>query len=128
MKKMNMNKSVRTIMGFEGAMISGSKSGYCNNNPDNLPVFNSNVIAILDGMPQKIWFGDVDVTKSITKLEELAKYLETDIYVLREMDARFENEDKPVLNRFVIKVSPDGERTLGKMESESWDKETLLRC
>ncbi len=123
-----MNKSVRTIMGFEGAMISGSKSGYCNNNPDNLPVFNSNVIAILDGMPQKIWFGDVDVTKSITKLEELAKYLETDIYVLREMDARFENEDKPVLNRFVIKVSPDGERTLGKMESESWDKETLLRC
>jgi hypothetical protein len=125
---MEIEESVRTILGFQGAMISGSKSGYCRNNPDNLPVFNSNVIAVIEGTPQKIWFGDIDITKSISKLEELARIMETEIYVLREMDARFEHEDKPVMNRFVIKVSHTGERTLGEWEKESWDINTLLRC
>jgi hypothetical protein len=43
----------------------------------------------------KIWHGDIDITLSSSKLEELAKALNQTVYVLYEMDARFNNETAP---------------------------------
>lgn len=122
-----METKAKEILGHVGAMISGSKSGYGRNYPDNLPVFNSNVIAVKNGSVEKIWFGDIDVTKSAEKLEKLATEIEADIYVLREMDARFENENNPRLENFSFKVTPAGERALGKFEEKYYNLETLRR-
>jgi hypothetical protein len=76
-----------------GRMISGSKSGYYDEYPDNLIVFNANVVIESRG---KIWHGDLDVTRDMENLEKIAETLEEPLYILREMDARFENEDAGV--------------------------------
>lgn len=91
------------ILGYSGMLISFSKSGYQEQNPDNLVVFNSNICTI----DCKIWFGDIDITLSLEKLQALATELGETIYVLYEMDARFENEDRPKLGKYVIQVDPD---------------------
>ena len=113
-------------LGYHGKMISGSKSGYSSSKPKNLPVFNSNVIASLSGELVKIWHGDIDITLSIEKLKELSTHLDAEIYVLREMDARFENENNPRIENFVVKITRD-EVELGKLYEDYYDLETLTK-
>jgi hypothetical protein len=99
-------------LGICGQMISGSKSGYRDALPCNVPIFNSNVIAARGNDLEKIWYGDIDLTLSEGNLAKLATKLNATIYVLREMDGRFENEDKPKIDRYVFMVRPgwvDGE-------------------
>jgi hypothetical protein len=91
-------------LGTKGKMISASKSGYVQRNPENLVVFNSNVCTD-EG---KIWFGDLDITLSYDSLSSLAKELGKTVYVLTEMDGRFENEASPRLGGSVIKFFPEG--------------------
>jgi hypothetical protein len=86
-----------------GRMLSGSKSFYNQQNPNNIVVFNSNVV--VDG--NKVWHGDLDITKDLDKLFKISKTLNKDLYILREMDARFENEGKPNINNYVAKFSPN---------------------
>lgn len=90
-----MNKIAEEVLGYCGRLL-GSKSRYSQAHPDNLVLFNSNVCTKEDG---KIWFGDLDVTLEKSKLKELSKRLEKKIYVLYEMDGRFENEIAPKLER-----------------------------
>ena len=90
-----------------GRMISGSKSGYYNQHPENLIVFNANIIIESRG---KIWHGDLDVTLDYEKLEKVAEALEEPLYILREMDARFENEEagfKVWKNKAVAKIGKE---------------------
>ena len=76
---------------FSGRMIWGSKSSYCNQYPNHEVYFNANIIIIPDG---KIWYGDIDVTIDEKELQKIANEIEKDLYILREMDGRFENQDK----------------------------------
>jgi len=96
-----------------GHMVGGSKSIYRYDNPKNIVVFNSNVVTKEDG---KIWYGDIDVTLSHTTLKELAKDLKKTIYVLHEMDARFENEVNPKIEKAVVTITPAGEFTFSYPE------------
>jgi hypothetical protein len=73
-----------------GRMLSGSKSGYRDKYPDNLVVFNANIVLHEIG---KIWYGDIDVTRDFENLKNIADELKCDLYIIREMDARFENEN-----------------------------------
>ena len=91
-------------IGWNGRMISGSKSGYRDRYPKNLAVFNSN-ICTKEG---KVWWGDIDITLSKDALSEIATETGETIYVLYEMDGRFENEVKPILSRAVATFLPDG--------------------
>jgi hypothetical protein len=75
---------------YIGRMVSGSKSGYSSQYPNNFVVFNANIIIPNEG---KVWYGDLDLTKDGNILKEVANECNTAIYVLREMDARFENEN-----------------------------------
>ena len=90
-----MKKIILETLGYHGKMISGSKSGYIERHPGNLAVFNSNVISSMSGELEKIWYGDIDITLSIEKLKELSSKLNSEIFVLREMDGRFDNENSP---------------------------------
>jgi len=75
-----------------GRMISGSKSGYKERNPDNFVLFNANIVTKSRG---KVWYGDLDLTMDTPQLMNIARELKEPLYVLYEMDARFENEDQP---------------------------------
>jgi hypothetical protein len=70
-------------------MIGGSKSLYREANPGNEVFFNANIFTVEDG---KIWYGDIDYTKDQKTLEKIATKLERNIYILKELDGRFENE------------------------------------
>ena len=72
-----------------GKMLSASKSGYRDRNPGNEVFFNANIFTVEDG---KIWYGDIDYTKDRETLEKIATKLERNLYILRELDGRFENE------------------------------------
>lgn len=121
-----MQEKATQILGWNGAMISGSKSGYLQRNPKNMAIFNSNVIA-MGAIPEKIWYGDLDVTMSLDKLKTLAEAIGTEVRVLREMDARFEYEDEPNVGRFVIRVEPDGSYEIGGFDKDYYLHETLTR-
>jgi len=75
-----------------GRMLSVNKSTYRNNHPENLVVFNANVLTEKSG---KVYYGDIDCTLDEKRLQETANTLNEDLYVLFESDARFENENKP---------------------------------
>jgi hypothetical protein len=91
-------------LGWFGRMISGSKSGYMRRYAMRMPVFNANIICVDGDGVEKIWHGDIDLTEDEQKILDLQKELHSTIYVLREMDARFENEDNPRLERCVYKT------------------------
>lgn len=109
-------------LGPMGRMISGSKSGYLDKYPNNLAIFNANVCT-LGG---KQWFGDLDLTKSKESLVELARETGEEVFVLREMDARFENEDSPKLDYAVVIFKPDGSWKIGKKSPYSNIDESTL--
>ena len=121
-----MQEKATQILGPNGAMISGSKSGYIQRNPKNMAIFNANIIA-MGAKPDKIWYGDFDVTLSLEKLKTLAEAIGTEVRVLREMDARFEYDEKPIVGKFVIKVQPDGSYELGNFEKDYYLHESLTR-
>lgn len=75
-----------------GRMIAGSKSTYLACYPNNNVIFNANIIMKSRG---KIWYGDLDLTLDGEVLQKIASELGEPLYILREMDGRFENEEKP---------------------------------
>ena len=91
-------------LGYRGKMISSSKSGYMKRFPENLVIFNSNVCT----EEGKIWYGDMDITLSYKDLTNLSKELGKIVYVLRELDGRFENEETPRNERAIVKFFPEG--------------------
>ena len=74
-------------------MIGGSKSFYRKEYLDDLIVFNANVL-----MPNygKVRYGDLNLTQDYIILKSIADSLDTKLYVLWEMDARFGKEKKPI--------------------------------
>jgi hypothetical protein len=84
-----------------GRMISGSKRGP----KGHVCVFNANICIKSKG---KIWFGDLDLTADAEHLKSLAAETGEDLYVLREMDARFTNEASPKYENAVAIVKIDG--------------------
>jgi hypothetical protein len=90
---------------LSGRIISFSKSGYREEFPDNEVYFNSNIFVLGEG---KIWYGDIDVTKEKEQLENVAREIGKDLYILREMDGRFGNEelkDSEIITRAMCKIT-----------------------
>lgn len=71
-------------------MITISKSGYIQEYPNGKPIFNANIFTLEDG---KVWYGDLDLKFDAEALQNSAKEIGKDLYILREMDGRFENEN-----------------------------------
>lgn len=57
----------------------------------NIIVFNANILTKENG---KIWHGDLDITKDEEKLNSIAKLIGKKLYVLYEMDYRFDTENQ----------------------------------
>jgi len=88
-----------------GRMLSGSKSGYSKQFPDNIVVFNANIVT---GERKKIWYGDLDLTADAKELIKFAKEYGETLYVLWEKDGRFGNEANPKIEEAVAIVHTDG--------------------
>lgn len=86
---------------YTGRMISGSKTAP----KGHVCVFNANICTKTKG---KIWFGDLDLTTDEKRLQAFAKKQGETLYILRERDARFDNEKKPLLENAVAMYEPDG--------------------
>ena len=115
-KELTLEDKVILKLGMVAHLISWSKSGYHDKYPDNNVIFNANV-CIKQGLlrrPTKIWYGDLDVSVSHKNLVELAKELNTSLYVLYEMDGRFENDEIPLISRYVYKITPQGKITVSE--------------
>ena len=83
-----------SAFGFHDArMIGGSKVDYNSEHRDDLIIFNANVL-----MPNygKVWYGDLNLTEDYKTLKKISESLNTTLYILWEMDARFGKEDKPI--------------------------------
>ena len=84
---------IKFNLGYAGVMLSSLKKA-----PEGQTViWNANIL----NKKEKLWFGDFNLTKDKNKLDTLAKALGTDIYLLREMDARFGNEENPNFDKAV---------------------------
>lgn len=95
-------EALRETIGWEGRMISFSKSGYHEAHPDRVAIFNANV-CVKEG---KIWHGDLDLTVDEERLAALAARIGETLYILYERDGRFENADAPLLAEAVYSVTP----------------------
>ena len=78
---------------YVARMIGGSKMGYRIEYPDDLIVFNANVLIPDYG---KVWYGDLNLTEDYLVLREISECLNTTLYVLWESDGRFGEENKPI--------------------------------
>lgn len=99
-------------LGHTGRMIGGSKSGYMKKYPKNIAVFNANIILETEkkgllGKQKytKVWYGDLDITRDEDDLNDIAKEAGVTLLVLRESDARFENEKKPDVSNYIVKTN-----------------------
>lgn len=103
-------------LGASGRMLSGSKSAYRDQYPDHIVVFNANIVIKLEsGGFDKVWYGDIDITIDENALKSAVLDTGCELYVLREMDARFEFENAPNIDNYVFKT--DGvESTLPENE------------
>jgi hypothetical protein len=97
-------EALRETLGWEGRMISLSKSGYSKERPDHVPVFNGNV-CLVGG---KVWWGDLDLTLDEPKLVDLARRVGQTVYVLYEGDGRFDHAERPLLADAVYSVCQCG--------------------
>jgi hypothetical protein len=88
---MNINEILKANGFIMGRMISFSKSDYRDKNPNSVCYFNANIVTAKEG---KVWYGDLDLTKDGESIKAVAEATGEIIYVLREMDGRFEHEDE----------------------------------
>ena len=86
-----------------GRMLGGSKMGYSGQHPDELIVFNANVLMPGYG---KVWYGDLNLTEDYLVLKDIAKSLNSTLYVLWESDGRFGDENKP-FDELIKKAVPN---------------------
>lgn len=92
---------------YPGRMLSGIKQA-----PEgHMCVWNSNLCVKSRG---KVWFGDLDLTDDVADLKEFAAQLGEPLYVLREYDARFDNEKMPQFQHAVAIIQPTGEMVVNE--------------
>jgi hypothetical protein len=121
---MNLSVEIAQLhLGYSGKMISSSKSGYRERYPKNFVIFNSNICT----ESCKIWYGDIDLTFDQEKLEILANALDERMYVLYEMDARFENEDKPLLQKAAVIFYPDKPYEIGSRVKDYVNEDLTMK-
>lgn len=95
------HKVLTDALGYSGRMISGSKQTPTSKLGEHLAMFNANLI--IEGYGKQ-WFGDLDITRDEKKIQTIAKNFQAKVYILCERDARFENENNPLLKLAVYET------------------------
>jgi hypothetical protein len=85
-----------------GRMVWAEKYDLPKHLKDHKIVWNANII--VEG--QKVWYGDIDLTQDTETLQTVANEIGKPLYVLREMDARFNTEEEPLIEKAVSVIEP----------------------
>jgi hypothetical protein len=93
------------LLGPIDRMIASTKTGYGQAHPGHVAIFNANVCIA----GHKAWYGDLDLTREELRLRELAARVGFAVHVLFEPDARFRQEQEPLLEDAVYWVVPGQE-------------------
>jgi hypothetical protein len=120
---------------YEARMLSFSKSRYIEKNKYNKIIFNSNIFILKDNKPEKIWYGDLDITKEGNILKKISKELNEILYVTRELDGRFGKENTINLieksiwntNEKTPKVTKKKIRKIKKKEKEEKERNKEIK-
>lgn len=99
---MKINVFECPAIGYMGRMLAGSKR-----TPEGeVIVWNGNIFQDREGTLEKIWYGDIRLTDSevVKSLKKYSTETGYKLYVLREMDGRFEYEREPDISRPVLIV------------------------
>lgn len=94
--KLELMRLLDLVFGIPGRLLDMSKR-----NPNI--IYNANLIVD----KEKVWYGDLSVQEN-WKLRDLASLLNKKVYLLREMDARFETENNPRLENAVLAYDENG--------------------
>lgn len=98
------------ILGYSGIILNATKS-----NPDI--IYNANLLTKEHGV---IWYGDIPFKKEkiLKDLKMFAEQLGEDLYILREMDARFKEFKYIDLNKAILIIK--------SIETVLWKRKDLL--
>lgn len=108
----NIKKLLEQTIGITNRMITGSKSGYRKAYPKHAAIFNANLVILKDDKPVKVWWGDLDLTLEHPKLLKASEKIGTPLYVLYEMDGRFDNDKIPLIERYIAKYDASAAQNL----------------
>ena len=97
MSVMEIQKHFDAFGFYDARMIGGAKWEYQKEHKGDLVVFNANVLMPGYG---KVWYGDLNLTEDYLVLKDIAKSLNSTLYVLWESDGRFGLETKPLNELF----------------------------
>ncbi len=111
-----------SILGMSGRMIAGSKSGYRKAYPSNVAVFNANIVVKDNDEYVKVWHGDLDLTKDHQRLLKLSEKSGKKLYILFEMDARFETALKPRIENYLASYDASQAQNLQVEISPKYDE------
>ena len=93
MSDMEIQKHFDAFGFYAARKIGGAKWEYTDKHRGDLIVFNANVLMPGYG---KVWYGDLNLTEDYEVLKNIGKTLNSTLYILWEMDARFGEESKPL--------------------------------
>lgn len=99
---MDIYEIFKKNIGMAGRMITQDKMDYEYAHPDNEIYFNANIF--VEGSYGKVWYGDIDFTLDEPKLKLCAKMIGKPLYLLKELDGRFKNEDREDFAEVAVKV------------------------
>ena len=100
MSVMEIQKHFDAFKFYDGRMIGGAKWEYQKAHEGDLVVFNANILMSGYG---KVWYGDLNLTEDYKVLKNIGITLNSTLYILWEMDARFGEESRP-LNELLDKA------------------------
>jgi hypothetical protein len=114
---------VDRILGPPGRLIARSKSGFREEFPNHLAVFNAQIH--IKGVT--VWSGDLDLSRDESLLKQIAQEA-GELYVLSEHEDRFRPGPPPAGKRFVY-WTDSHDRRVGDGYSEcfGWESGALLR-
>ena len=95
---MSALEAINTKVGYAGRLLSMDKRA-----PEgHVCVWNANIV--VDGF--KVWHGDLDLTADEASLQAVADEIKMPLYILYEMDGRFDNEGAPLVENAIKVFKP----------------------
>lgn len=97
-------------LGRSGRTITGSKVYYSRTYPDHFTIFGAGICLERGGLPDLIWYGDLDLTRDEPKLVAAAKEIGEALFVLNEWDRPdlYHGSRGEVLGRAELLLDIDG--------------------
>lgn len=101
-------RHIRRKLGPSGRMICWDTDTYVKEHPNDEVVFNANLCMLtIQPKRRKLWYGDLNLTKENDILQEIADFCREPIYILSELDGRYEYEKDPQIDRAIKMYNPE---------------------